>query len=693
MYGRRRSIEEPLFPNGAGSEDGTSSIDRDSVSTHNHPTVDSSSGIPINMTMGSSSQTVRNIDRGSYDLVSNPSHYQQQQDYEHQQCHYDRPLVDSASSLPHRQCPGTLPLLRPNVAQFEDPTTASAAAFHADRELYNSTAHRSASIASALHRSMTAAAAVSAFSSVGACSQHGHHEGHAQTLSPLAHSSATLQHPRRNLYRRHPAGLVEGGEASTGTSSSTTMGTLDNLSDGSGTEFTPSRPTKHGGSYTSDMPILHSHHQPIHHPASFSHQTHRHSTSVPNLSIMDQQSVSPATSQDQQVLTSGDRLPYEAMADTNESLPECGLDYDLLASTFEKKPLYTSSKYAMSRFMFFSETTGVVRAPTFDEIDLKKFDRPVKDILEEGPFWLDVCQPTSAEMASISRAFGIHPLTSEDIQTPDTREKCEVFNKYYFIVIRSFEQDHASAKFMAPIPVYIVVFRECVISFHFRSNPHSNNVLNRIDHLHAYGLQVTTDWINYALIDDITDSFIPLIKFIELEVDNVDELVLILKESEQSDMLRRIGHARKQVTQLLRLLSTKADVVKTVINRCMERLASDSETRLYLEDIHDHVITMMQNLLHSEKTLARSHSNYLAQISIEITQASNRTSDVVMRMTALASILVPLNVVTGLWGMNVQVPGQEIDGVVDLRWFFAILTGMMILAAFIFYVIRKAKLV
>ena len=50
---------------------------------------------------------------------------------------------------------------------------------------------------------------------------------------------------------------------------------------------------------------------------------------------------------------------------------------------------------------------------------------------------------------------------------------------------------------------------------------------------------MTSDWISYALIDDITDAFGPLIQNIEYEVDSIDELVLILKETEQSDMLRR----------------------------------------------------------------------------------------------------------------------------------------------------------
>ena len=99
---------------------------------------------------------------------------------------------------------------------------------------------------------------------------------------------------------------------------------------------------------------------------------------------------------------------------------------------------------------------------------------------------------------------------------------------------------------------------------------------------------------------------------------------------------------------------------------------------------------MNQNLAQYETTLSRAHSNYLAQISIEITQASNRTSDIVMKMTAVASILVPLNVVTGLWGMNVHVPGQNQD---SLAWFFGIVTGMIIFAVSLYWMVRRAKLV
>ncbi|ORY45039.1 hypothetical protein BCR35DRAFT_272932, partial [Leucosporidium creatinivorum] len=286
---------------------------------------------------------------------------------------------------------------------------------------------------------------------------------------------------------------------------------------------------------------------------------------------------------------------------------------------------------------------------------------------EANTWWLDVLCPTDAEMKVLSKVFGIHPLTTEDIQMEETREKIELFRNYYFVCFRSFEQDPYSPTYLEPLNMYIIVFREGTLSFHFRGTPHPQNVRRRIKQLKDY-INVTSDWISYALIDDITDAFGPLIQNIEYEVDSIDELVLILKEAEQSDMLRRIGTCRKKVMGLLRLMGNKADVVKGLSKRCNENwsVAPKSDIGLYLSDIQDHITTSTQNLTHYEKILSRSHSNYLAQISIEMTDANNQINDVLSKLTALGTVLIPMNLITGLWGMNVHVPGQDVE---NLHWF------------------------
>ena len=243
-------------------------------------------------------------------------------------------------------------------------------------------------------------------------------------------------------------------------------------------------------------------------------------------------------------------------------------------------------------------------------------------------FWLDVLKPTDTEMRVISKTFGIHPLTAEDVMMQEAREKVELFRNYYFVNYRTFEQDMNSEDFLEPINMYVVVFREGVISFHFSMTPHPANVRRRIRQLKDY-LILSSDWISYAIIDDITDVFAPLIENVEEEVDDIDDAILKLHSADKpdnnqnssgnqdnekrseagdaapesgGDMLRRVGECRKKVMGLYRLLGNKADVIKGFAKRCNEHweIAPRSEIGLYLGDIQDHILTMTSNLGHYE---------------------------------------------------------------------------------------------
>ena len=314
---------------------------------------------------------------------------------------------------------------------------------------------------------------------------------------------------------------------------------------------------------------------------------------------------------------------------------------------------------------------------------------------ERPTFWLDVLCPTETEMRVIAKTFGIHPLTAEDILVQEAREKVELFRNYYFVNYRTFEQDTSSEDYLEPVNMYVVVFREGVVSFHFSMTPHPANVRRRIRQLKEYVI-MSSDWISYAIIDDITDVFAPLIQAIEEEVNDIDDSILKLhsgskeeqnekankaaktddgksesgEQSSGGDMLRRVGEGRKKVMLLYRLLGNKADVIKGFAKRCNERweIAPRSDIGLYLGDIQDHILTMTSNLSHYETLLSRAHSNYLAQINIRMNERQEQTADVLGKLTVLGTIVLPMNIVTGMWGMNVMVPGQDVE---NLIWFWS----------------------
>ena len=189
--------------------------------------------------------------------------------------------------------------------------------------------------------------------------------------------------------------------------------------------------------------------------------------------------------------------------------------------------------------------------------------------------------------------------------------------------------------------------------------------------------------------DNIVDFYFPVIRSIEVEADQIEDQVFVARAEDLSQLLRQIGECRKKVTSLMRLLGGKADVIKGFAKRCNAQysVTPRGEIGLYLSDIQDHVVTMMSNLGHFEKMLSRSHSNYLAQLSVDNLVQGNRANEVLGRITFIATVLVPLNLICGLFGMNVSIPGGvNPDGSYAM---FAGIIGTMVLIVAVFFGVAK----
>ena len=207
--------------------------------------------------------------------------------------------------------------------------------------------------------------------------------------------------------------------------------------------------------------------------------------------------------------------------------------------------------------------------------------------------------------------------------------------------------------------IFILLFPNHIITIHNHSIRQLKQVIRRVNPLKNV-VKVTSDWFMYAFLDDIVDEFMPSIKNMEAEVEEIDDLVLYLKRTNQTEMLRRIGYSRNRVNQLIRLLRPKIEIINILIKRHAQQL--QAHTLLYLRDTQDHLTGMIQILEQNSETLNRSHNNYLAQISIELAEMSNRMNMQVKILTQITSLALPFAIIGGLWGMNVVVPFEIVNG-------------------------------
>ena len=368
---------------------------------------------------------------------------------------------------------------------------------------------------------------------------------------------------------------------------------------------------------------------------------------------------------------------------------------DDLDSSEEDLKRAASNSETQNRFtLFSSEIDETVHAPELGGLLMP--GETFRDLFELGPeggvWWLDMLNPSEEEIFAICGAFRVHPLTREDITTQETREKVELFRSYYFVCFRSFYAvDKTSEDYLEPINVYAVVFREGLLTFSFCQNPHAANVRKRIGRLRDY-VNLSADWICYALIDEIVDEFAPVLRELERETDTIEDSVFTARLEDSRATLEQIANCRKKVMSLIRLLGGKADVIRGFAKKCNEAysVAPRGDVGMYLSDVQDHVVTMMSNLGHFEKMLGRSHSNHLSQISLAHIEQGSQANALLGKITVFATVLVPLNLIAGLFGMNVNVPGKNAEG---LNWWFGIVGVIIGFTLLCLGIARKLKFI
>lgn len=338
-----------------------------------------------------------------------------------------------------------------------------------------------------------------------------------------------------------------------------------------------------------------------------------------------------------------------------------------------------------NRFSFFSSSLdSTIHAPELADLVLPGEEiRNLFTIPEDegGAWWLDCQNATKDEVQNICTAFGVHPLIIEDIVTKDAHEKIEMFSSYYLVSFQSFytvTEDNGGVEY-EPFNMYILVFREGTLSFSFSPNSHALYVRQRITALKEH-VSLSSDWICYALIDNIVDEFGPVIRQIEHDVDTLEDDVFIMRDFDSTSFLLRIGQVRNNIISLLRLLGGKPDVLRSFTKRCNENyiITPGMDIGMYLDDIQDHVVTMVANLGHFENILSRAHSNYLATVTVNGLNQGSTTNDVLGKIVLLTSIFVPLHLVSLVFGMNVPVPFGGVDEM-NLAPFFGIIGVMAVM--------------
>jgi magnesium transporter len=254
--------------------------------------------------------------------------------------------------------------------------------------------------------------------------------------------------------------------------------------------------------------------------------------------------------------------------------------------------------------------------------------------------WIDLDREDEASVRRTLEPLGIHPLVLEDMVMEINRPKVDNYGAYLYLVVHSarWDQDRPQLR-----EVDVVLGERFLVTYHdgsTRSIAAAHEVLPRRPELLARGPGLLLHFI----LDVLVDHYLPIMDRIAEDVDQLEDQLF---RPGQRRLHQRVVQLKRGMSALRRIMGPQRDTVLALTRD--EFRAVPAEMRPYLRDVYDR-LARVSDLLDS----FRDETSSL--LELHVSMASNRLNQVIKRLTVIATIGLPLTVITSYYGMNFDLP-------------------------------------
>lgn len=252
--------------------------------------------------------------------------------------------------------------------------------------------------------------------------------------------------------------------------------------------------------------------------------------------------------------------------------------------------------------------------------------------------WINVDGIHDAKIIEkIGSLYEIHPLTQEDVSNTDQRPKFEDYENYVVVMMKMLYYDTE----LHNEQLSIVLKSNVVITF---QENHGGDafypIRKRLKEAKGRVRRFGADYLYYALIDAVVDSYFNILEIIGDKIEKIDEEIITEPTPETLNVL----HAMKREMIFLRKSVWPVRDMINSLERSETTLIKPS-TDLYLRDVHDHVVRVIETVENYRDLINGMMDIYLSSLS-------NRMNEVMKVLTIISTLFIPVTFIVGVYGMN-----------------------------------------
>lgn len=267
----------------------------------------------------------------------------------------------------------------------------------------------------------------------------------------------------------------------------------------------------------------------------------------------------------------------------------------------------------------------------------------IKSRMQDGGTvtWIDVQDGSDDEWRSILELHPFHQLAVDDCRSNLQRPKLEEYPGHLLIVFQSLQLRQDSDA-LETVELDILFAPELLVTV--RDTPVASvDEVKQKCRMRPEVFCKGVDRLLHAVLDRTVDYYFPLAESLEVRLDEIEST---LSERPDPATVDRIYQLKKLLLAFRRFVAPQRDIVNALSFRHLPGIREESQ--IYFRDIHDHLIR-----IHDHVELMRDLATGVRDAYM--TQMSHHTNEIIKVLTIMGSIILPLSLVAGAFGMNFEV--------------------------------------
>ena len=298
-------------------------------------------------------------------------------------------------------------------------------------------------------------------------------------------------------------------------------------------------------------------------------------------------------------------------------------------------------------------------------------------VLEFGPLsWVNIEKPHTAEMEYLREQYSFHQLSLDDCLSIVQLPKLDEFEDHLFLVLH-FPRFNMESRITIASEVDVFAGATYVVTVHggdlrpmtkLFHDCQANQELRREVMGHGSG------FLLYRILDSLVDYCFPILGRIIGNVNSLEERVF---DTRGQAVVREMALLRRDILSYRRVVRPQIEVLEAMEEKEVPFLKVDQD--IYFGDLADHMRRIWSELEDLKEVVEGLYDAHGSLVTL-------RTNDIIRTLTVAASVVLPFLVVSGLYGMNVDLPAEE------WGWSFGLLmlvTGLISIAMLVVFRLRR----